>query len=127
MTNNQTKEESLARWVAEKVEDTVPFNGWWCSPCGREVSATFEERCDECGVPLDPDLPLSPKQYLNCKNVARKVMEYAISESAATTNMYRSERLSRAVLKFRINAWDNTPAAIEALAKACGWVEGESK
>lgn len=107
MTNNLTNTELLARWVAEKVGDFL-------APAlqGGGINILIEE---------PTPISVTIEQYLNCKNVAGRLMEYAISEGDTTTNMYRSERLSRAILKFRINAWDNTPAAIEDIAKACGW------
>ena len=108
--NNQTKEESLARWVAEKVEDTHFIEVW--------DDGTVRD--DEYGgtrlvvVGIDGGaLDCTPDEYLNCKNVAGRLLD--VLEKRCPYEPYKNLRL----------AWDmvrqDTPAAIEDIAKACGW------
>ena len=153
---NQTKQESLARWVAEKVGDTCPN----CGGKGYTVVSVAAHGCDSYGdgseemcAQICPVQEVSqeqcqceegyflrgkhvtPTEYLNCKNVAGRLLDYAIGEmnelydvdtndcgGALMPDTTEDAKCVEAALQvFTFRAWQDTPAAIEELAKACGW------
>lgn len=100
---NTAAEESLARWVAEKVGDDVAVES--------RIYSKYN----------------SYAEYLNCKNVAGRLMTWAeVDKRWAGADMSASS-MWIALDRCRKEAWDDAPAAIEALAKACGWEPPENK
>ena len=96
----KTKEESLARWVAETVEDLY-------------MHSKYGE--PQIHILSPPRSTATISVYLNCMNVARRLLNYAREADCAELD------LDMAICAFILDAWSDTPAAIEVIAKACGW------
>ena len=104
MTNNQTKDESLARWVAEKAGDLY-------------MHSKYGE--PQIHILSPPRSTATISVYLNCKDVAGRLFDwYDATHGSADSDSAFCEDTYKAVMN---RAWFDTPAAIEDLAKACGW------
>lgn len=93
----KTKEESLARWVAETVEDLY-------------MHSKYGE--PQIHILSPPRSTATISVYLNCMNVARRLLKRISDDSMCSL---------RAIYSFQSAAWEDTPFAIELIAKACGW------
>jgi len=106
---NTNTEEQLARWVAEKVEDEIG-------------PVAFGGHHPQHVVYIYNLHPLSFTQYLSCKNVAGRLLDWADDRRNWPADTPRKHTKAIETLKlFMVEAWDDTPAAILALAEACGF------
>ena len=128
MTNNQTKEESLARWVAEKLDirrEYTPHH--WDVEKGSTLwhvpsldTASNNRMVWVAGI---GNYWCSAREMLSDKNVAGRLLEY-VTKIYGDGKPFPVEGAAFYILvrDFCGEVMFDTPAAIEVLAKACGWV-----
>lgn len=106
---NTATEESLTDWVAHQLGDLHSANADRYSVCIQAKWSKFF-------------IPYTARQYLSCMNVARRFRDHVLDlQEDLEFSDPMVDAINDAEEFFDKTVWRDTPAAIEVIAKACGW------